>query len=211
MSNLLIHDLGTDLKARLQRDAERHGRSLDEHARVLLAQALGIDAPANDLQNERMPGIEHIELAVDQGPSNDKSLREHSRVEYGDIKARFSFDASTKLLGLFTRYFACDVLDISVRGARIRCRKQLREHEAIHLYFTPVGGEKIAIAGLVIRAVSSGADRFEYGVKFSEVMPQGDLRALICRKVVEQKFGDAATAMRPAIQPGPGSRSSPLG
>jgi|CXWL01.1.fsa_nt_gi plasmid stability protein len=189
MSNLLIHDFGKDLRVRLQRDADGHGRSVDEHVRVLLAQALGFDPEVSDLEHKRVPGIEHIEL-VDDGRSHEKSLREHTRVEYGDIKARFSFDASTKMLGLFTRYFACDVLDISVRGARIRSHKQLREHEAILLHFIPVGGEKITIAGLVIRAALRGANQFEYGVKFSEVMPQGDLRALICRKVVEQKFCD---------------------
>jgi plasmid stability protein len=190
MSNLLIHDFGKDLRARLQRDADSHGRSLDEHARALLAQALGTVPQAGDLEQERTPGIEHIELAVDTGPSHDRSLREHTRVEYGDIKARFSFDASTRLFGLFTRYFPCDVLDISVRGARIRSGKQLREHESIHLYFIPESGEKITIAGLVIRATPREASQFEYGVKFSEVMPQGDLRAVICRKVVEQKFCD---------------------
>lgn len=189
MSNLLIHDFGKDLRDRLQRDAVAHGRSLDEHARMLLAQALGTVAHGEPEQ-DRTPGIEHIELAVDSGPTHDKSLREHTRVEYGDIKARFSFDASTRLFGLFTRYFPCDVLDISVRGARIRCSKQLREHESIHLYFIPRNGEKITIAGLVIRAAPRDANQFEYGVKFSEVMPQGDLRAVICRKVVEQKFCD---------------------
>lgn len=190
MSNLLIHDVDKDLKARLQADADNHGRSLDEHARVLLAQALGLDAQASHVEQQLVPGIEHIELAVDEGPSDDKSLREHTRVEYGDIKARFSSDASTKLLGLFTRYFACEVLDISVRGARIRASQQLRERESIRLYFIPEGGEKITIAGLVVRAAPRDANRFEYGVKYFEVMPQCDLRSLICRKVVEQKFCD---------------------
>lgn len=190
MSNLLIHDVEKDLKARLQADAESHGRSLDEHARVLLAQALGRNPAANDPEHDLVLGIEHIELAVDAGPSHDKSLREHTRVEYGDIKARFTTDASTRLLGLFTRYFDCDVLDISVRGARISASKQLRERESIRLHFIPDGGEKITIGGLVVRAAPRAANRFDYGVKFSEVMPQCDLRALICRKVVEQKFCD---------------------
>jgi plasmid stability protein len=187
MSNLLIHDFGKNLKDRLQADAQSHGRSVDEHARWLLTQALGLNPEA---EYPRASGIEHIELAVDEGPTHDKSLREHTRVEYGDIKARFSADASTKLLGLFTRYFDCDVLDISVRGARISAGKQLRERESIRLYFIPDGGEKITIAGLVVRAAPREANRFDYGVKFSEVMPQCDLRALICRKVVEQKFCD---------------------
>lgn len=194
MSNLLIHDVGKALKDRLQEDAIRHGRSFDEHARMLLAQALGLDPEVGSPGRHLVPGIEHIELGVDTGPSQEKSLREHSRVEYGDIKARFSSDASTKLLGLFTRYFACDVLDISVRGARIRASKELREHEPIHVYFIPESGEKITIAGLVVRVDPRDADRFEYGIKFLEVMPQGDLRALICRKVVEQKFSHSTTA-----------------
>lgn len=196
MSNLLIHDVGKDLRTRLQEDAQRHGRSVDEHARMLLAQALGLDRASGEFELPPVPDIEHIELKVDEGPSHDKSLREHSRVEYGDIKARFSSDASTKLLGLFTRYFACDVLDISVRGARIRASKQLREHEPIHVYFIPESGEKITIAGLVVRVDARDAEHFEYGIKFLEVMPQCDLRALICRKVVEQKFADPSTANR---------------
>lgn len=196
MSNLLIHDVGKVLKDRLQEEAIRHGRSFDEHARMLLAQALGLDPEAGTVGRQQVPGIEHIELGVDAGPSQEKSLREHSRVEYGDIRARFSADASTKLLGLFTRYFACDVLDISVRGARIGSGKQLREHESIHLYFLPEGGERITIAGLVVRAAPRAGNQFEYGIKFLEVMPQCDLRALICRKVVEQKFCDRSTADR---------------
>lgn len=190
MTNLLIHSVDKALKARLLEDADRHRRTVDEHVQVLLASALGVDLDGGDHGPKGEPDIEHIELAIDNGPSHDKSLREHTRVEYGDIKARFSSDASTKLLGLFTRYFACEVLDISVRGARIRAGKQLKDHEAIHLYFLPEGGERITIAGLVVRADTRADDRFEYGVKFSEVMPQGDLRALICRKVVEKKFCD---------------------
>jgi len=184
MSNLLIHDVSKELKARLQEDALRHGRSVDEHARILLATALGL----NPAVGENRADIEHIELVVDHSPNAAKGLREHTRVEFGDIKARFSSDASTKLLGLFTRYFSCEIADISVRGACIRSNKPLSEHESITLYFQHAGKEKITIAAKVVRARQLGAKQFEYGVQFLDVMPQGDLRSIICQKVIEQKF-----------------------
>lgn len=190
MSNLLIHDFDEKLKLRLQEDADQHGRSIDAHVHALLAHALGVELNGNSEDPQGEFDIERIELAFDNSPCPDKRLREHSRVEYGDIKARFSSDASTKRFGLFTRYFACDVFDISVRGARIRTEKQLRDHEAIHLHFISESGEKIQISGLVVRVEAHSAGGFEYGIKFSEVMPRGDLRAVICRKVVAQKFRD---------------------
>lgn len=199
MSNLLIRDVTAELKAELQRAAELLGRSADEHARCLLIEALGLASTSR--QREALasipghpellaPEIEHIELVEDQGPAAAQGLREHTRVEYGDIKARFSEDGSTKLLGLFTRYFSCDVIDISVRGARIRTSKKLREHEAITLYFSPPCGEKISIHGKVVRVMEKAAGHGDYGVQFLDVLPQGELRSIICQKVIEQKFHD---------------------
>ena len=205
MANLIIHEVDADLKARLRDDAARHGRSIDEHVRILLARTLdiqrsavpppepvadaaaGADAVAADTD---YPEIEHIELVVDNGPCRERSLREHTRVEYGDIKVRFSLDASTKRFGLFTRYFPCDIADISVRGARLRTTSPLRDGDPITLYFRCRSGEKVSIHARVVRVTMLEGKRFEYGVQFLEVMPQGDLRSLICRKVVDQKFHD---------------------
>lgn len=187
MSNLLIRQLDPALQNRLREAAQQQGIPEAEYARALLNQALGVDAAAS--RADSPAGIEHIELVVDQGPKQEQSLREHTRVEYGDIKARFSSDASTKLLGLFTRYFPCDILDISVRGARIRSSKMLREQDPITLYFRYGRDEKVSIPARVVRITRDGGRGLEYGVQFRDVMPQGDLRSIICRKVIDQKFG----------------------
>lgn len=191
MPVIQLHDLGDQLQAKLRADAARYGRTINEHARILLVQALSTsDVDAGAEANAERPEIEHIELVVDKGPKEGQALREHTRIEYGDIKARFSSDGSTKLLGLFTRYFSCDIVDISVRGARIRSNKQLREFELLKLYFSYHGGEKITIAAKVVRIRPREGAKYDYGVQFLDVLPQGELRTVICEKVIEQKFHD---------------------
>lgn len=185
MSNLLIHEVDKTLKQRLQEDAERHGRTVDEHARILLAEALGAN-PAGDDGEEA--GIEHIELVVDEGGQQDHRHREHTRVAYGDITARFTSDVSTKRFGLFTRYFPCTILDICVRGARIHSDQPLHKGDILTLHFTHSGGMKTAIPARVVRVTPKPGTQFDYGVQFCDVMPQCELRDLICRKVIEQKF-----------------------
>jgi len=194
MTDLTIHEVDDALDAKLREDAARHGRTVDEHVRILLAETLALQrqaaaapAPAVDIDEAE---IEHIELVVDKGPSQERSLREHTRIEYGDIRARFSLDASTKRLGLFTRYFPCEIADISVRGARVRTTRPLSHGDPITLHFSTRNGEKTSIHARVVRVTALDNAHFEYGAQFIEVMPQGELRSLICRKVVEQKFHD---------------------
>ncbi|MGH8607955.1 MAG: PilZ domain-containing protein [Gammaproteobacteria bacterium] len=132
--------------------------------------------------------IEHIELKVADGPAkNDKCQREHTRVEHGEIKARFV--AKSKRLRPFTRVFPCEVMDISMGGACIQSTKRLYENETITLYFSPQGegSDEIPIVGEVVRATDIDKTLFQYGIQFLATIPQGELQTIICRKAIEKK------------------------
>jgi plasmid stability protein len=210
MPSLTIPDLGDALHARLQEDAARHGRSSEEHVRTLLALALAFGDPRSPdvapSADHELGDIEHIELEVDEDAASDKQLRRHSRVEHGEIRARFATAASTRWFGRFVRRFPCDIVDISVHGARIRSRKPLREHEPITLFFSHVSGDRFSIAARVTRVVGGAAQGLEYGVQFRDLRAQGELHALICRKVIEQKFARRTEG----IESGVASAGAPL-
>ncbi|MGH8643463.1 MAG: PilZ domain-containing protein [Gammaproteobacteria bacterium] len=138
--------------------------------------------------------IEHIELrGADVPPvaKNDRSQREHTRVEHGDIKARFVVGAKPKRFRPFTRVFPCEVVDISIGGACIETTKRLYSNERITLYLSPKGGEgeEVPIVGELVRIAEVGKTHFRYEVQFSGTIPQGELQTIICRKAIEQKVG----------------------
>lgn len=202
MPSLTIPDLGDVLHARLQEDAARHGRSSEEHVRLLLSLALGEHRPPDAPSHQEEPGdIEHIELEMDTGATPEKQSRKHSRVEHGDIRAWFATAASTRWFGRFVRRFPCDIVDISVHGARITSSRPLREQEPITLFFSHVGGDRFSIAARVTRVVGGGTRALEYGVQFLDMRAQGELHALICRKVIEQKFARRSADLEPTDAP----------
>ncbi len=136
--------------------------------------------------------IEHIELKGADGPAkNDKSQREHTRVEHGEIKARFIVGAKPKRFRPFTRVFPCEVIDISMGGACIVSTKRLYKNETLTLYFSSPGddSEEVAIASEVVRTAGIDKALFKYGIQFFGTIPQGELQTIICRKAIEQKVG----------------------
>lgn len=197
MPSLTIPDLGDDLHARLQEDAARQGRSCEEHVRILLSLALddGAEADPAPPAEDELGDIEHIELEMDAEPAAGKQHRKHARVEHGEIRARFATVASTRWFGRFVKRVPCDIIDISVHGARIRSRKPLRENEPITLFLRHVAGDRFSLAARVTRVVGGGAEALEYGVQFRDMRAQGELHALICRKVIEQKFASRSEAV----------------
>lgn len=136
--------------------------------------------------------IEHIELKGGDGPAkNDKFQREHTRVEHGEIKARFTVGAKPKRFRPFTRVFSCEVVDISMGGACILSTKRLYKNETITLYFSFPGddSEEVSIASQVVRTTGVDEALFKYGIQFFGTIPQGKLQTVICRKAIEQKVG----------------------
>ncbi len=132
--------------------------------------------------------IEHIELKVADGPAkNDRCQREHTRVEYGNIKAQFMVGTKPKRFRPFTRVFPCEAVDISMGGACIQSTKRLYKNETITLYFSPHGGEEVTIAGEVVRTTGIGKALFKYGIQFFGTIPQGELQTIICRRAIEKK------------------------
>jgi plasmid stability protein len=45
MAQIVVRNLGEDVKRRLKRRAENHGRSMEEEAREILREAVGADQP----------------------------------------------------------------------------------------------------------------------------------------------------------------------
>ncbi|MGH8655951.1 MAG: PilZ domain-containing protein, partial [Gammaproteobacteria bacterium] len=132
--------------------------------------------------------IEHIELKVaDEPAKNDRCQREHTRVEYGNIKVQFMVGTKPKRFRPFTRVFPCEAVDISMGGACIQSTKRLYKNETITLYFSPHGGEEVTIAGEVVRTTGIGKALFKYGIQFFGTIPQGELQTIICRRAVEKK------------------------
>ncbi|MGH8610987.1 MAG: PilZ domain-containing protein [Gammaproteobacteria bacterium] len=153
-----------------------------------------VEHPANDSLESSVENveIEHIELKGADGPAkNDKSQREHTRVEHGEVKARFIVGAKPKRFRPFTRVFPCEVIDISMGGACILSTKRLCENETITLYFSAQGdgAEEVSIASEVVRTVGIDKALFKYGIQFFGTVPQGELQTIICRKAIEQKVG----------------------
>ncbi|MGH6635151.1 MAG: PilZ domain-containing protein [Gammaproteobacteria bacterium] len=153
-----------------------------------------VEQPPNDSLKSSIENveIEHIELKGADGPAkNDKFQREHTRVEHGEIKARFIVGAKPKRFRPFTRVFPCDVVDISMGGACILSPKRLYKNATITLYFSSPGNdsEEVSIASHVVRTEGMDKALFKYGIQFSGTIPQGELQTIICRKAIEQKVG----------------------
>lgn len=143
--------------------------------------------------------IEHIELkgAEPVTPAkNDNCQRAHMRVEHLDIKARFIIGVKPKRIHPFTSVFSCQVMNISMAAVCIETTKHLYEDETIVLYFSKHGGDKteeVAIEGSVVRRAVLSTTIFQYGIQFSNKIPQGGLQSVICRRAIEKKIGHDPT------------------
>ena len=201
MPDLVIQKLGDGLKSRLYEDAGLHGRPIDEHVRVLLAAALDLELSPTQAESEQAfavehfdaayfeadGGVEHIEMVAGENTNQDAPQRGITRVEHRDITARFRPAASGWRRGGLRRFHPCEIADISLRGARIRSCRQLREGEVITLDLRHRDGDTGAIEARIVRVTVLGDTRYEYGVRFLETMPK-NLHAAICRKVIDQRF-----------------------
>ncbi len=141
--------------------------------------------------------VEHIELkGATPAAKNDKCQREHMRVEHLDIKARFIIGVKPERLHPFTSVFSCQVMNISMGSVCIETNKHLYEDATIVLYFSEHDGdttEEVAIEGSVVRRAVLSTTLFQYGIQFSNKIPQGGLQSVICRRAIEKKIGHDPT------------------